>query len=230
MRENTLAAFVEAVSLGVAGVELDVRRTLDGALVVHHDATVEFLRISQSPARDLPGYVPHLDHVLSTCSDVMVNVEIKNSPDEPDYDSSGSLADAVVACVAASATRVVVSCFDLATCDEVRRRDESIDLAWLVHRGLGEELLETAHDHGCRALNPHVSMVSDSLQSRANEVGLALNVWTVNARRDLLAMGRLGVESVITDEPALALELLGAGSGRRDTGAAGRGIDEHRLD
>ncbi len=160
VRENTLAAFVEAVSLGVAGVELDVRRTLDGALVVHHDATVEFLRISQSPARDLPGYVPHLDHVLSTCSDVMVNVEIKNSPDEPDYDSSGSLADAVVACVAASATRVVVSCFDLATCDEVRRRDESIDLAWLVHRGLGEELLETAHDHGCRALNPHVSMVS----------------------------------------------------------------------
>ena len=38
--ENTVAAFVEAKAVGVHGVELDVRRTKDGALVVHHDATI----------------------------------------------------------------------------------------------------------------------------------------------------------------------------------------------
>ena len=36
-RENTLAAFDTARRMGADGVELDVRRTADGALVVAHD-------------------------------------------------------------------------------------------------------------------------------------------------------------------------------------------------
>ena len=39
-RAATLAAFVAARRLGADGVELDVRRTADGALAVHHDATI----------------------------------------------------------------------------------------------------------------------------------------------------------------------------------------------
>jgi glycerophosphoryl diester phosphodiesterase len=59
-RENTLDAFREARALGVAGVELDVRGTADGALVVHHDPVVEQMVIAHTPAGDLPGFVPHL--------------------------------------------------------------------------------------------------------------------------------------------------------------------------
>ena len=35
--ENTLAAFENAINLGVDMIEFDVRRTGDGRLVVHHD-------------------------------------------------------------------------------------------------------------------------------------------------------------------------------------------------
>ena len=35
--ENTLEAYAVARDLGADGVELDVRRTRDGALVLHHD-------------------------------------------------------------------------------------------------------------------------------------------------------------------------------------------------
>ena len=38
--ENTLEAFLRALRLGADGVELDVRRTADGALAVHHDADI----------------------------------------------------------------------------------------------------------------------------------------------------------------------------------------------
>jgi glycerophosphoryl diester phosphodiesterase len=47
--ENTLAAFGLAAELGAQAVELDVRRTLDGALVVLHDATLE--RTTDAAAR-----------------------------------------------------------------------------------------------------------------------------------------------------------------------------------
>lgn len=39
--ENTLKAFEEALKLPVDAVELDVRRTKDGVLVVIHDETVD---------------------------------------------------------------------------------------------------------------------------------------------------------------------------------------------
>ena len=39
--ENTEAALVEVLRLGVEGVELDVHLSLDGELVVIHDATVD---------------------------------------------------------------------------------------------------------------------------------------------------------------------------------------------
>ena len=42
-RENTLAAFAAAVAAGAEMIELDVRRTADGAAVVVHDPTLERL-------------------------------------------------------------------------------------------------------------------------------------------------------------------------------------------
>lgn len=208
VRDNTLDSFREARELGVAGVELDVRRTSDGSLVVHHDPVVEFLTICETPAHDLPGYVPSLEESLVVLAGLCVNVEIKNSPDEPGYDDSGSLVRAVLNRVeTAQGTTVIISCFDLATCEAVRAQSDSVDLAWLVQRSLGDTL-ETAHAARFTGVNPHVSLVNADVARRADELGLSLNVWTVNAPRDLAAMGRLGVARVITDEPALALEIL----------------------
>lgn len=208
VRDNTLDSFREARDLGVAGVELDVRRTSDGALVVHHDPVVEFMTICETPAHDLPGYVPSLEESLEVLAGLCVNVEIKNSPEEPGYDDSGTLVRDVLRCAEmAVGTTVIISCFDLATCESVRAQGESVNLAWLVQKSLGGTL-ETARNARFTGVNPHVSLVNADVKRRADELGLALNVWTVNAPRDLAAMGRLGVASVITDEPALALEVL----------------------
>ncbi len=208
VRDNTLDSFREARELGVAGVELDVRQTSDGALVVHHDPVVEFMTICETPAHDLPGYVPLLEESLQVLTGLCVNVEIKNSPEEPGYDDTGRLVRDVLGCVdVALGTTVIISCFDLATCEAVRAQSESADLAWLVQRSLGDSL-ETARAARFTGVNPHVSLVNADVKRRADELGLALNVWTVNAPRDLAAMGRLGVARVITDEPAAALEIL----------------------
>jgi glycerophosphoryl diester phosphodiesterase len=192
-------------------VELDVRRTLDGALVVHHDPVVELLVIAHSQARDLPGYVPHLDESLAELRGLRVNVEIKNSrdPSEPTYDESGSLVRDVLACIGAvEGSSVLVSCFDRATCVRVRLADAEIEVAWLLSEGSLTDALDIAFNEHFNALNPHFSLVTAEDQQRAETLGLSLNVWTVNSARDLKAMGRAGVASVITDEPVLALELL----------------------
>ena len=76
-RENTIEAFALAGRLGADAVELDVRRTRDGLLVIHHDPTLSDGRvIARTDAAELPAHVPHLGAALDACAGLWVNVEI----------------------------------------------------------------------------------------------------------------------------------------------------------
>ncbi len=85
--ENTLAAFAGAVAMGSDGVELDVRRTADHQLIIHHDPHLGDGRIiADTLAGDLPDSVASFDDALDACAGLIVNIEIKNDPREPDFD------------------------------------------------------------------------------------------------------------------------------------------------
>ncbi len=212
-RENTLGAFGAAAALGVDGVELDVRRTLDGVLVIHHDPSIEELVISRSERGQLPSYVPTLPEALDVLKGLRVNVEIKNSRalTEPDYDETGDLARQVVTVVRAMGwgEEVSISCFDLATCAVVRSFDPEITVDWLLGDLEPGEAMIRAHVLGFDAINPHYSVVNRGVIERARELRLDVNVWTVNHLADLERMASLGVATIITDEPALARRIVG---------------------
>jgi glycerophosphoryl diester phosphodiesterase len=209
-RENTLGAFKAAVDLGV-GVELDVRRTLDGVLVVHHDPTVDSLEIAHRVHADLPDYVPTLDEALESLDGVVVNVEIKNGRGAPEsYDAKGELARQVLHAIERSQSpeRCGISCFDLTTCVFVRSMDRTRSVAWLLWDvSVGDALIQ-AHVLGLNAANPHFASVDESVVERARALQLDLNVWTVNDEEDLTRMVALGVAAIITDDPVLALEVV----------------------
>ena len=212
-RENTPEAFSAAVALGVDGVELDVRRSLDGALVVHHDPSVGGLVIAQTLARDLPSHVAALDEVMEHLRGVRVNVEIKNirDPSEPTYDETGDFARQVLAFLDEGdwSESVIVSCFDLATCIQVRAIDEAVSVGWLWWDVEPSHALAAAGAARLNAVHPHYSLVDGALVRRARDLGLDTNVWTVNRDDDIKAMVSHGVSSIITDDPALALAILG---------------------
>ena len=80
-RENTLEAFVEARRLGADGVELDVRASADGALVVHHDAEIPGVGgVARLTVAELPAWVPLVSAALDACAGMTTVLEIKNLP------------------------------------------------------------------------------------------------------------------------------------------------------
>ncbi len=214
-RENTVAAFEAALALGVDGIEFDVRPTSDGALVVHHDPLVGGRALSLTTRAALPDWVPTLAEVLELTRGVVAHVEVKNArePGEVVYDDTGALVAAVLAEVegARLERRPVVSCFDLATCARVRATGADVAVAWLVEGGPLQGALTEAHVLELDGLNPYYALVDRDAVALAGELGLALNVWTANDEADLAALAALGVDGVITDEPARALALLGRG-------------------
>src|SRR5271169_3447547 len=161
--ENTLEAFLEARRLGADGIELDVRRSADGALVVHHDAELADGRLlHQVEVADLPHHVPLLGAVLEASPGMVVNVEIKNVPGDPGYDPEQAIAGLVAAAVhdAGWTEGIIVSSFQPDTLDAVRASDPRLPLGWLL--GFAEEpgaLVEEAVRRSFRALHPFVTAV-----------------------------------------------------------------------
>jgi glycerophosphoryl diester phosphodiesterase len=210
-KENTLAAFVAAVTVGADGVELDVRRSADGALVVHHDAHLDGIgAIAELRVRDLPDDVALLSDAVEVLDPLLVNVEIKNDPDEPGHDATGSLGHDVVALLdeLGELDRVVISSFDLPTLDAVRQASASVATGWLLgYAADPRAAVDVAIAHAVSALHPWVLTVDVDVVAAAHSAGLEVATWTVNARHDLEQMASLGVDSVITDDVRLALEV-----------------------
>lgn len=90
--ENTLAAIRKGIALGVDFVEIDVRRTADGVLVVLHDGTVNRTtngkgRVDRLCLRDIEKlnagsgeHIPTLDEVLRVASGeagLMLELKVK---------------------------------------------------------------------------------------------------------------------------------------------------------
>lgn len=208
-RENTIEAFQLAVSVGADGVELDVRRTADGVLVVHHDAVVNDGRvIAQTPWQELPAHIPTLGDALDACDGLWVNIEIKNDEREPDFDPDDRAAAEVLATLAERTPgRWLLSAFRLRTIDRCRLVDPTVPTAWLTLE-LDERIVETAHEHGYTAVHPWSPMVTADAVKRCHQAGLLVNTWTCNDPGHARALAAAGVDGIITDVPDVMVAAL----------------------
>ena len=157
-RENTVEAFRLAAVVGAHAVELDVRRTADGVLVVHHDPMLPDGRlIAGLDVADLPAHIPSLTAALDACTGMWVNVEIKNDPGEGDFDPTDSIADHTVALLQARAEddRWVISSFRLETVDRCRALAPAIRTAWLTYT-ISDGVVGTIAERGHAAWHPWV--------------------------------------------------------------------------
>ena len=211
--ENTIEAFELARRLGADGVELDVRRCADAPLVLHHDAALPDGRIIVETGRaDLPTTLPDLAAALDACSDMVVNIEIKNLPHEPDFDPGAAVVDAVVELLEhrGRADRVIVSSFHLATVDRVKALDPEIATGLLTFVDPSPaDGIRLAVDGGHDAIHPHDFTVDAALVESAHGAGLAVNVWTVDDPVRIRGLADLGVEGIVTNVPDVAREVLG---------------------
>ncbi|MBX3312945.1 MAG: glycerophosphodiester phosphodiesterase [Actinobacteria bacterium] len=211
--ENTVEAFRLAGTLGADWIELDVRRTADGALVVHHDEALPDGRDLVALDRaEVPSHVPDLATALDACAPLSVNVEIKNWPADVDFDPAAAIVEPVVAELVARtmSDRVLVSCFHLPTLDRVRSVDPSIPTA-VLHgpvEGTWDGFADSMAAAGHRALHPWDLIVDEALVEAAHRHGLEVNVWTVNDPDRMRTLVDMGVDGLCTDVPDVARAVL----------------------
>ncbi len=211
-RENTVAAFRAARRLGADGVELDVRGSADGALVVHHDVEIPGVGAVMSlRVADLPPHVPLLDAAIDACGDMVVNIEVKELPGEPGYDTGYPVARQVAHLVAERGLtgRVIVSSFDLLALDAALGTEPALVTAWLTPSWFNQtDALATLVGRGHRALHPHHEAVTADLVRSAHQAAITVTAWTVDDPDRIRRLARDGVDGIISNVPDIARAAL----------------------
>lgn len=214
-----MEAFAKARALRADAVELDVRRTGDGHLVVHHDAEVATLgpivEHSLAALAERVPWVPTLDEAFDACDGMWVNAEVKNLPMDPDWDPDESVATRVAELVAARGMhrRVVVSSFNPQALAAAREFDASVATALLTVGGMDvESALRSAAGAGHVALHPGVEALAGDALAAAVALGDALGVavvpWTVDDPDEIARLAAGGVAGIITNVPDVARRVI----------------------
>ncbi|QIK75471.1 glycerophosphodiester phosphodiesterase [Nocardioides piscis] len=242
-QENTLAAFGDALSIGVSTLELDVHLTRDDDVVVNHDPTLADARLIRRLTRaELPPSMPLLCEVAALlerrhADPVGINLEIK-------YDALAaseltSRADFV--CVVADAIRIdglvertSIQCFDwgvlqLVGLEEPRLRRNLLvspkHLApgsdgpspWFGGLGVAERFVTTAAEEGFDAISP--------IHGHPFRGGVEDSTYVPFTTPDLVAEAHaagLGVIPYVVDDPATMAALVGVGVDGLITNRPGR--------
>jgi glycerophosphoryl diester phosphodiesterase len=205
--ENTIAAFDLALKLGADAVELDVRSSADGILVVHHDPhLVDGRVIIETRSGDLPPSVPTLDAALDACGGLVVNVEVKNVNRAAARATADLLAHRIAGGVPPD--RFIVSSFDRDAIDMVRRMRPDIPTALLVVdpgdvAALANDLAADGHS----ALHPHHAFVTREDIDAAHRAGLRVNVWTCDDVGRLAELTEWDVDGICTNVPDAAIDV-----------------------
>lgn len=192
----------------VGMVEVDVRRSSDGKLVLSHDPVLSGLIVHETPWSQLSeldlgdGHHPVLlDEALAALPDTAMQLEVKNWPTDPGFEPDHRIG---LETAERARPRDIVTGFNWETIGRV------LDTYPNVRTGLAFDQtipLRDARDECLRkghyALIPAERAVLEPL-----ERDLFVYPWTVNDPVRAQELAELGVTGIITDDPGLMADLF----------------------
>jgi glycerophosphoryl diester phosphodiesterase len=211
-RENTLDSFAAALGLGADWVEIDLRRTRDGEIVVLHDQSLERLwgvdasvgdvdwaevaRIGQGGMR-----IPSLRQVLEAVP-VPLMVDFTRREVVPGALDQVRAADAL--------ERSLFVTGNVAALRQLRALsgEARIGLTWVDGEepplGLLEEL-------GAEYWNPWFGMLSEAGAAAVHEAGRLVSTWTVDEVPDMERVVACGADAVVSNQVGALVDFVRLG-------------------
>lgn len=221
--ENTLAGFQVALEAGITEVELDVRLSRDGHLIVVHDPNVT--RTTGEPGkahhytleqlggldarRGTPGWhsplgIPALREVVLACGPTMrFQFEVKGAGRA----LLARLARRLVSLIEELALqpRVVITSSHTGFLRMMGTMAPHLQRGYVGEFRYPHHPAHRAAALGCDWLMPKYSLVNEALMRDARRHGLKVSTWTVNDIQDAERLAALGVDGIITDFPTAFL-------------------------
>ena len=218
--ENTLAAFEKALDIGIDMLEIDVRVTGDGQLIVLHDPSLDrttdregivremvLEEIRQADAGD-GERVPVLREVFDLARHrAPILLEIK----------SDFIAELVVQAIAEAefSEQVVVQSFNPQTVERVKRLAPHLPASLLIgelpttpSRFRARRLVSQVLEIGANTLSIWHATLTPPLIEEMRKRGIAVWAWTVDEEITMRDLAMMGVQGLVTNHPEVLNNVL----------------------
>ncbi|HIQ54285.1 MAG TPA: glycerophosphodiester phosphodiesterase, partial [Pseudomonas pachastrellae] len=214
----------KALDAGVTRVELDLHLSADQQLMVIHDPTLKRTtglrgKVAQHTAAELtrmdarlglPGWptpcpIPTLEQLLQACPQIEhYQLEVKSGSER----QSRIVLDAIMALVEHYQLhdKVVVTSASRTLLSYAKRSGFALPTGLVEEYGLLNPL-KSARRYGCQYLILNWKLCNAERLRQAQAQGLHVSVWTVNDAARMQQLINMGVDSLITDYPARAMEV-----------------------
>jgi glycerophosphoryl diester phosphodiesterase len=209
-RENTLPAFRAAVALGADMVEIDLRRTRDGTIVVLHDQTLKRLWGLEASVGDVDlAEVTALgegDVRIPTLVDVLDAVPL---PMMVDFTRREVVAGGLQAVQAAGALdRCLFVTGNVAALQQLRgsSAEARLGLTWLDGP---EPPLALLRELGAEYWNPWFGLVTPEGVAAVHDAGRRVSTWTCDSPEEMTQVLEAGADAVVSNRIGALLERLG---------------------
>ncbi len=202
--ENSVEGFERAIKMGVDGIELDVRQSGDGKLVVLHGTVVGDHAVQTTPYETfrfaIEGHeIPLFEDVLKKFGKkTFLDIELK----QPGFEAE---ATALIKKYT-NPEKTMVSAFDTKSLETVHELLPQLQLGYIYNRTQDEE---SRHNCPVDVVIPQFRLASRELIDEVHEEGLKVWAWTVNEEVEIKRLLALGVDGLITDYPERVAEALG---------------------
>ena len=218
--ENTLAAFEKALDIGVDMLEIDVRVTGDGQLIVLHDPSLDRTTDCEGIVREMGldeirqadagdgERVPILREVFDLARNrAPILLEIK----------SDFIAERVVQAIADAQIeeQVVVQSFNPQTVERVKRLAPHLPSSLLIgelpttpSRVRARRLVSQVLEVGANTLSIWHATLTPSLIEEMRKRGIAVWAWTVDEEITMRDLAMMGVQGLVTNYPNVLNNVL----------------------
>jgi glycerophosphoryl diester phosphodiesterase len=225
--ENSRMAFENTTALPVEQVEFDVHFSRDRALVVIHDATLDRTTDGSGPVADkdwtalsdliLRGTGGQtmllLEEVIAIFRPTPIGLRLEIKPDAHRRLYPG-LPERIVDALADHdmLQRTIVTSFQIDSISHAIARGRPKGTIWLVTPDVQVDIgLAAACDlavrRGVSMLGVRSTMLNEAVVGTVREAGLGISAWACNDAATIARILALGVDSMTTDRPDLALKL-----------------------
>jgi len=214
--ENSIASLREAIRLGCAGSEFDVRMSADDSLVINHDPTHNKLEIEKTNYAELIQHPLSNGEKLSTLREYLLagvennthtDLVLEIKPSGLGAERAQKIVDRVVDMVKElkPSFRIVYISFDYNMCLHLLKRIPKAHVQYLN----GDKTPDQLKEAGIRGMDYNFSVFKKHPEwiTRAKELGIVLNVWTVNDLTMMQGFLDQGFELITTNEPENGLKM-----------------------
>jgi len=216
--ENTISAFRKAFEMGADGVELDVRQTKDGRLVIIHDPTVDRTTNGRGFVEEhtldeirklvIEGgeHVPTLYEALKLASEYgkMLLIDLKV------VDAESELVEEVKKC--GMVEKVIVTNQFFYCSKRIKEIEPRIKTALLLFKGLNyddEDPVELAKEFKADYIHPaELENVTEELVARAHENGIGVIAGTTDDPLEAEYLYKIGVDAVTPNKPEIFIGII----------------------